>query len=156
VVFVPKKIEIIVENSILPLIEPLGYELVDVEYQKEGKDWILRLFIDKDKGIGLDDCQKVSNIISEELDKIDIIPNSYLLEVSSPGIERPLKKKKDFERFKGCKIHISLFEPREGRKKYEGELLGVENDSIEIKITKGTLMVPINQIAKARLLPDYC
>lgn len=152
----PKKIEIIVEDSILPLIEPLGYEIVDVEYQKEGKDWILRLFIDKDKGIGLDDCQKVSNIISEELDKIDIIPNSYLLEVSSPGIERPLKKKKDFERFKGSKIHISLFEPREGGKKYEGELLGVENDSIEIKITKGTLMVPINQVAKARLLPDYC
>ena len=113
------KIVSIVQELILPLLTAAGYELVDVEYQKEGQDWILRLFIDHlnpvaDQAIGLDDCQQVSRLVTEILDEKDPIPGTYLLEVSSPGLERPLKKLDDFQRFAGRKAEIKLFE-RAGR-----------------------------------------
>jgi ribosome maturation factor RimP len=97
---VKKKIEDIAAEIALPIVEKYKFELVDVEYLKEGSNWYLRVFIDKEGGITIDDCQLVSEEISDELDKADPIKQSYFLEVSSPGIDRPLKKEKDFEKFK--------------------------------------------------------
>ncbi|MDD2498409.1 MAG: ribosome maturation factor RimP [Desulfitobacteriaceae bacterium] len=149
------KTEKIVRELVLPLIEPEGFELVDVEYQKEGRNWVLRLFIDQEKGIDLDDCQHVSNIVSDALDEKDPIPHQYLLEVSSPGIERPLKTKNDFLRFCGRKASIKLFLPLNGEKEFTGELGGVEDNSVVIKTGDGEKRVEIDHIAKAHLAYDF-
>lgn len=126
------KIEEIARNLVLPVIEKNNYELVDVEYKKEGNNWFLRIYIDKVGGITLDDCQIVSEYLSSKLDEVDPIQNSYILEVSSPGIDRPLKTARDFEKYKGMDIEISLFTPIDKKKKYEGELLDFNGEKIII------------------------
>ncbi|ATW24201.1 ribosome maturation factor RimP [Candidatus Formimonas warabiya] len=149
------KVENLVRNIVLPLIEPAGYELVDVEYQKEGNHWVLRLFIDHEEGIDLDDCQWVSNLVGEELDKADPIPQAYLLEVSSPGIERPLKNAKDFDRFKGKKVEIKLFSPKNNQKEYVGILLGIENSQVALMAGQVKILFNMDEIAKAKLVFDF-
>ena len=126
------KIEEKVENLIRKNIEELGYELYDVEYVKEAKDYFLRIYIDSKEGIDLNDCEKVSNNITELLDKEDLIPEQYFLEVSSPGIERVLKKEKHLSDNIGNEVQIKLFKPFEGQKQYKGILKGFDETKIKI------------------------
>ncbi len=112
-----------VEKLVKPIIENIGYELYDVEYSKEGKDYFLRIFIDNEKGIDLNDCEKVNNAITDILDEENYIKEQYFLEVSSPGIEKVLKKDKHLEQSIGQQVSVKLFKKDEnGKKEYAGEL----------------------------------
>lgn len=126
------KIEELTRNLVAPAIEKNKFELVDVEYKKEGNNWYLRVYIDKEGGVNLDDCQIISEYLSEKLDEVDPIENSYILEVSSPGIDRPLKTQRDFEKFKGSLVEVSLYQPIDKNKKYEGDLVGLIDNKVVI------------------------
>ena len=128
-----KRIEEIVTELALPIVEKNNFELVDVEFIKEGANWYLRIYIDKPEGINLDDCQIVSEEMSQAMDRKDPIEQSYFLEVSSPGLERPLKKERDFEKYKGEQVEVKVFHAVNGSKKFEGELMGLINGAICIK-----------------------
>ncbi|TYQ13038.1 UNVERIFIED_CONTAM: ribosome maturation factor RimP [Acetivibrio alkalicellulosi] len=128
-----KNIEEIVTGLAQPIVEKYLFELVDVEFLKEGSSWYLRIYIDKPGGIAIDDCKVVSEEISDLLDKEDPISQSYFLEVSSPGLERPLKKDSDFEKFKGELVEVKLFKAYDGKKIFEGELVGLIDNKIVIK-----------------------
>ena len=116
-----------------PIVDELNMEIVDIEYIKEGPHMYLRIYIDKDGGVNLDDCQKVSEQVSEILDEKDPIQDNYFLEVSSPGIDRPLKNDKDLKRSIGKDVEISLYKAVEGKKKLTGQLLNYDDDNIYIK-----------------------
>lgn len=139
------------------LLSSLGMELVDLEYKREGREMILRLFIDKDGGVNLDDCAAVSRELSEVLDVEDIISEHYSLEVSSPGLDRPLKKIEDFQRFKGRLVKIRTFEPLPDdagnkRKTFLGELKGLENGMVLLALKEGqNAAIPYEKVAKANL-----
>ncbi|GFN36449.1 ribosome maturation factor RimP [Tepidimicrobium xylanilyticum] len=120
-----------------PIIEELGYDLVDLEYVKENGRNFLRFYIGKPEGISIDDCQKVSEVISDKLDEIDPIESSYYLEVSSPGLDRPLKTDKDLKRNIGRNVEISLYKNIDGRKKFYGILLGYTETHITIEEENG-------------------
>lgn len=128
-----RRIEDITAGLVLPVVGKLKFELVDVEFLKEGPNWYLRVYIDKPGGITIDDCQAVSGELGEKLDAADPVDMSYILEVSSPGLDRPLKKESDFERFKGEQVEIRLFQPMDGKKVFEGELLGLYDNKVNIK-----------------------
>lgn len=122
-----------VENLLKEKIEKIGYDLYDVEYAKEGKNYFLRIYIDKPEGIDLKDCEKVNDEISDLLDKADYIKEQYFLEVSSPGIERVLRKDKHLEQNKGKEISVKLFRKDEaGNKEYQGKLKDFNEDFIEL------------------------
>ena len=121
-----------IENLTSKTINDLGYELYDVEYVKEGKDYFLRIYIDSQKGIDLDDCEKVSNAITETLDKEDYIKEQYFLEVSSPGVERVLRKEKHLKDNIEEEVQIKLFKPLDGQKQYKGILKDFNNEYITI------------------------
>jgi ribosome maturation factor RimP len=131
-----KKVEDIVSELALPISSKHGFELVDVEFIKEGSNWYLRVYIDKPSGITIDDCQVVSEELSDKLDTIDPIKQSYFLEVSSPGLDRPLKKESDFEKNKGELVEVKLFQSINGKKVFEGELEGLIDNKIVIKQDK--------------------
>ncbi|MFR8104293.1 MAG: ribosome maturation factor RimP [Clostridia bacterium] len=122
-----------VEAFVAKPIEKLGYELYDVEYAKEGKDYFLRIYINKPEGIDLNDCEKVNNAINEMLDTQDYLKEAYFLEVSSPGIERTLRKDKHLEGALGEKILIKLFKPFDGKRELEGILEAYNQDEITIQ-----------------------
>lgn len=149
----------IVEQIALPIVEAYGLDLVDVEYKKEGSDWFLRVFIDKPQGVDIDDCSRVSEKLSDELDLVDPIDNPYFLEVSSPGAERPLKKSTDFAQAVGQRVHVSLYEPMDGYKTFEGTLTSFEGDCLEleymIKTAKRCIRVPMEKVASARLSVSF-
>lgn len=128
-----RRIEDIAAELVQPILDRLSYELVDVEFLKEGAHWYLRVYIDKPGGIAIEDCQVVSEELSDRLDESDPIKQSYILEVSSPGLERPLKKDSDYERFRGEPVEVKLFQPVNGKKVFEGDLLGLEGSLINIK-----------------------
>ena len=128
------KIEKLIEQIALPVAENLGYELVDVEYVKEGPHYYLRIYIDKSGGVSIDDCQIMNDVVEPLIDKEDPILGAYFLEISSPGIDRPLKTEKDFEKCIGKEVEVSLYEAVDGSKHFEGELIGKDADSITIKI----------------------
>jgi ribosome maturation factor RimP len=134
-----RKVEDIVSEIAQPIADALSYELVDTEFVKEGANWYLRVYIDKPGGIMIDDCQAVSEQLSDKLDETDPIRQSYILEVSSPG-ERPLKKERDYERFKGEYVEVKLYQPLNGKKVFEGELMGLVGDRVEIKTDEGVQM----------------
>ena len=126
-----------VEKLIKSKIEAIGYELYDVEYAKEGKNYFLRIYIDKPEGIDLNDCEKVNNEITDILDEANYIKEQYFLEVSSPGIERILRKDKHLEQNKGSEIHIKLFKKDVlGNKEYIGVLKDFDKEYIEIDEVK--------------------
>lgn len=130
----------------------LGYEVVDVEYVKEGGNWVLRVYIDKDGGISTEDCEKMSRSVETMLDGDDPIENPYSLEVCSPGLDRLLKKDSDFERFKGRLVDIKLYKSQNGAKKYHGELLDLTDGVISILDEKGdTIKFLISDAASVRL-----
>ncbi len=133
--------------------EKHGVELVDVEYVKEGRDWFLRVYIDKEGGVDLDDCQAVSTEISDLLDEHDdLFPHAYYLEVSSPGAERPLKKREDFVRFAGRLVRVKTYTPLNGRKKFTGVLQsGDEDRGIVLIIDGDELVIPWSNVARANL-----
>jgi ribosome maturation factor RimP len=139
------------------MLSSLGMELVDLEYTRQGRAMVLRLFIDKEGGITLDDCAVVSRELSEVLDVEDIIPDHYTLEVSSPGLDRPLKKVEDYEKYKGRLVKIRTFEPLPDdagnkRKTFLGELKGLENGIVLLKLKEGQgAAIPFNKVAKANL-----
>ena len=134
-----------------PVVLAKGMELVEVEWQRERQGWVLRLYIDKPGGVNLGDCVKVSEVISDLLDAKDLIHHSYHLEVSSPGIERPLRKKEDFKRFAGDKVRITLKNPLSGRKNFTGLLKGLEGEEVILEIDGGEIRIPYEEIKKAQL-----
>jgi len=138
-----------------PILEKRDLELVDIEYVKEGKNWFLRLYIDKPGGIDIVECGEVSEQLSEKLDEADPIKEPYYLEVSSPGVERPLKTKTDFENSLNKNMYIKLYEPIAGEKEYEGNLKEFTNDVLtleyKVKTRRKLVEIPYDKIAKARL-----
>ena len=149
------KVTEVVEELASPLIQELGLELVEIEYVKEGKNWFLRVYIDSDSGVDIEDCGLVSERLSEKLDSLDPIPHNYFLEVSSPGAERPLKKDKDFEKAIGKNVFIKTYEPIDGEKSFEGTLLEFDGQTLKIemkiKTRKKTIEIPYEKVANARL-----
>ncbi|MCR5030054.1 MAG: ribosome maturation factor RimP [Selenomonadaceae bacterium] len=141
----------VVENAVWRIAEELlegsGVELVDVEYVKE-KDWYLRVFIDKPEGIGIEDCQALSEKLETRLDEQDVVPEAYMLEVSSPGLDRVLKKPRDFEREKGKAVEVSLYEPIDGEKRIVGTLESFDGEAL---ILEGRSPIPKGKIAQVRL-----
>ncbi|PLS16713.1 ribosome maturation factor RimP [Bacillus sp. M6-12] len=154
-----KKVTEIVEELVTPVLDELGLELVEVEYVKEGKNWFLRVFIDKDSGVDIEECGIVSERLSEKLDELDPIPQNYFLEVSSPGAERPLKKDKDFQKAIGKNVFIKTYEPIDGEKEFEGVLSSFDGSEVtvevRIKTRKKTIVIPYEKVAKARLAVTF-
>jgi ribosome maturation factor RimP len=144
-----------VEEIITPCVQESGLELVDVEFVKEGGSWYLRIFIDKPGGIDLEDCGQLSQKIDRLLDEKDLIPQSYHLEVSSPGIERPLKKISDYNRFAGELALITTFVPFDGKKKITGRITAARGDDIVIDSDGKELSIPFRQVASARLKVEF-
>ncbi|MBU3829598.1 MAG: ribosome maturation factor RimP [Candidatus Limosilactobacillus merdavium] len=144
-----------------PIIEKHNCYLYDIEFVKEGKSWYLRVFVDKDGGVTLDDCADISDELSEALDNTepDPIPQAYFLEVSSPGAERPLKKEADYERAVNDFIHVSLYQQIEGKKVYEGTLVDLKPDELTLeymdKTRRRQITIDRNKIAQARLAIDF-
>lgn len=126
----------IVRTIAKPIVEGFGFDLVDVEYVREGSNWYLRVFIDKDGGITVDDCEAVTLPLSEKLDEIDPISRSYIFEVSSPGYERPFKTPKDYERAIGKRVRVKLYKAIDGVKTIEGILEHYDGKSITISTDK--------------------
>ncbi|MDU4697196.1 MULTISPECIES: ribosome maturation factor RimP [Paenibacillus] len=145
------KIKATVEQMVTPYLEENGFELVDVEYVKEGSNWFLRVFVDKDGGIDIDDCGRISEYLSEKLDENDPIPSAYFLEVSSPGAERPLKKAEDVSKAVGKDVFVTTYEPVDGLKEFEGRLLSFEGDEMVVEVGKKRHAIPYNKVASARL-----
>jgi len=145
------KIKAAVEEMVMPYLEENGFELVDIEYVKEGSNWFLRVFVDKDGGIDIDDCGRISEYLSEKLDANDPIPSAYFLEVSSPGAERPLKKADDITKAVGKDVFVTTYEPVNGLKEFEGRLLSFENDELVIEMGKQKHAVSYSKVASARL-----
>ncbi|WP_019638035.1 ribosome maturation factor RimP [Paenibacillus fonticola] len=145
------KIKATVEEMVVPFLEENGFELVDVEYVKEGSNWFLRVFVDKDGGIDIDDCGRISEYLSERLDADDPIPSAYFLEVSSPGAERPLKKAEDVTKAVGKDVFVTTYEPVDGLKEFEGRLLSFDNDELVVAVGKKNHAIPYNKVASARL-----
>ncbi|MFJ8266411.1 ribosome maturation factor RimP [Peribacillus asahii] len=154
-----KKVTEVVEELVTPILEDLQLELVEVEYVKEGKSWFLRVYIDKETGVDIEDCGTVSEKLSEKLDEVDPIPQNYFLEVSSPGAERPLKKDKDFQKAIGKNVYIKTYEPILNEKEFEGTLTAFDGQEvtleIKIKTRKKTVVIPYDKVAKARLAISF-
>ena len=150
-------------NKVAAVVEPVvtgqGYELVDLEFKNELGAWILRVFIDNpraDGGVGLDDCATVSRELSAVLDVDDVIPMHYSLEVSSPGLNRPLRKESDFARFVGKKAKIRTRHPvGESRRNFSGTLVGVDAGKVKIDVGDQVCEVPVDDVEKANLVYEF-
>lgn len=145
------RVEEAVEKIAEEILANTDYELVDVEYVKE-RDWFLRVYIDKEGGIGLDDCQEVSGLLDEKLEELNIINDRYILEVSSPGLDRALKKEKDFKREMGKVVDITLYKAIDSEKMITGKLTGYTKDIITIDETR---KIALKDIALVRLHIDF-
>jgi ribosome maturation factor RimP len=145
-----------IERLAKPLIESEGMDLVDLQFKREGNRWYLRLFIDKPGGISLDDCQNISYQIGELLDIEEVIDKRYILEVSSPGLDRPLKREEDYQRFVGRLVKLTTSLPIMGKRVFVGRLRDLENKKVKIQLNSGeTLFIPFASIAKARLEVEF-
>lgn len=145
------KIKSIVENFATSYLEENGLELVDVEYVKEGSNWFLRIYVDKEGGIDIDDCGRVSEFVSAKLDELDPIEEAYFLEVSSPGAERPLKKAEDVAKAVGKHVFVTTYEQLNGAKEFEGRLDGFDGETLIVVIGRRKHAIPYNKVASARL-----
>ena len=151
------------KNKVLDIVELLfkpleginGLELVDIEFVKEGESHYLRVFIDKPGGISLEDCKMVNEELSQGLDREDPIPQSYILEVSSPGLNRPLKKDKDFLRFTGREVKIKTYVPLGEQKVFKGILKGFNQGIVSVETEAGVKEIPLDKIAKANLVFEF-
>lgn len=142
-----------VEELLAPILSSEGFELVDIDYKKEGGTFFLRVFIDKEGGVTLDDCALVNEELGAVLDIEDTIPNEYTLEVSSPGVERPLKKPDDYRRFVGKRANIRLYKQLGGKKEIVGIIKGVEDSRVSLieDKTNASIEVDLKDIAKSNL-----
>ncbi|MDD4914534.1 MAG: ribosome maturation factor RimP [Methylococcales bacterium] len=138
-----------------PIVEGLGYECVGIEYHPHPQHAMLRIYIDSESGILLDDCSKVSHQISGVLDVEDPIQGNYQLEISSPGEDRPLFKLSQFQRFSGSTVTVNLYSPIDKRKKISGRIQAVEGEDILLEEGEQIFKIPFQAISKARLVPEY-
>jgi ribosome maturation factor RimP len=138
-----------------PLVEDLGYEFVGLEHRSNPKNPVLVIYIDRPEGIAVEDCERVSREVAALLDVEDPIPGHYNLEVSSPGLDRPLFTLEQFERFRGEIAQVTLFAPHEGRRKFKGCILGTMNGRLRLDQDGTEVELDPGNIAKARLVPDY-
>ncbi len=143
--------EVKAESLAREITDANNFELVDVEYVKEGANWYLRIYIDKEGGINIDDCELVSRAVEEKLDAANFIEDAYILEVSSPGLTRPLKKEKDYARSIGKLIDIKTFKPVEKRKDFVGRLKAYDKDTVTIVEDTAELVIERANIANIRL-----
>ena len=144
-----------VETVALPLLDELGLELVEVQFRREQSGWVLRLIIDKQGGVNLEDCTAVSRELSQLLDIEDFVDQAYNLEVSSPGLDRPLKSMADFQRFTGRKAKIKTIEPIAGEHVFIGKIQQTEGESIVLEVGRREVVIPFSQVAKARLEVEF-
>lgn len=143
------------EELLQPIAEANGVTIYDVEYVKEGSDYYLRTFIDKPGGVFIQDCENVSRALSDALDEHDFIPDAYILEVSSPGLGRTLKKDKHLQYSMGEDVEIKLFKPIDGSKEHAGALAGFDSETITIKVGEETKVFNRKEIALIRLALDF-
>jgi ribosome maturation factor RimP len=150
-VITQEQIKSTIENMLGSFMEQNAFELVDVEYVKEGSNWFLRVYVDKEGGIDIDDCSRVSEFLSVQLDEKDPIPDAYFLEVSSPGAERPLKKPQDYFNALNHHVFITTYEPIDGAKEFEGLLVSFDGESLTVQAGKKESSIPLAKVASARL-----
>ncbi len=134
------KVATAVSEAVRPEIEKLGFELVDVEYVKEGPDWYLRLYVDKKGGISIDECEIINNAVDPIIEALDPIQGAYIFEVSSPGLDRPLKTDSDFERYAGETVDVSLYAAENGSKQFTGKLCPKNDGKIVIETDDGKIL----------------
>lgn len=149
------KITELVESFAAPVVQGLGLELWDVEYVREGADWFLRIYIDKQGGVDIDDCEKVSRALDPILDEKDPIADSYHFEVCSAGLERVLKRPRDFERFMGQPVLVKLYRPRDGAKEFPGTLEAYEDGAVTIASAAGSVTFEKSEVALVRLRVEF-
>lgn len=138
-----------------PVVTALGYELYGIEYQLQGRHSLLRIYIDTEQGIAIEDCERVSHQVSGVLDVEDPIQGAYTLEVSSPGMDRPLFKPEHFERYAGSLIKIVTQAPINGQRKFSGRLVGLREQDIVLALEAGELVVPYDSVDKANIIPEF-
>ena len=145
-----------VEKLLEPKIQEIGYELYDVEYAKEGKNYFLRIIIDKPEGIDLNDCEKVNNAITDMLDEANYIKEQYFLEVSSPGIERVIRKEKHLKQNIGQEVQVKLFrKDKNGKKEYQGKLLDYTSENITIQTSEEKINIERKNISQIRTIYSW-
>ena len=151
-----KKVTEIVRELAQPVVEENGCELWDVEYVREAGQWYLRLYLDKEGGVNILDCEAVSRKVSDLLDEVDPIESSYMFEVSSAGAERALKRPGDFERFMGSAVLVKTYKPKDGRKEFAGTLVGYEDGAVMLDMGTGeSIRFEKNEIALVRLRVEF-
>ena len=150
-----KKVTETVAELARPVVEANGCSLWDVEYVREAGQWYLRVFIDKEGGVDILDCENISRTVSDLLDEADPIEGSYVFEVGSAGAERPLKRPSDFERFMGADVLLKTYKPRDGRKEFSGVLAGYDDGAVSLTVGGETLRFEKPEIALVRLRCDF-
>ncbi|MBB3059620.1 MULTISPECIES: ribosome maturation factor RimP [Microbulbifer] len=144
------------EQLLAPVVESLGCELWGIEYQTHGRNALLRIYIDSERGIAVEDCEKVSRQVSAVLDVEDPISGKYTLEVSSPGLDRPLYKLDHYQRFAGSRIEVRLRMPLDGQRKWRGLLVGVEGEEVVLRVdSENEYLLPIDSIERANVIPQF-
>ncbi|MCW8127775.1 ribosome maturation factor RimP [Microbulbifer halophilus] len=144
------------EELLAPVVESLGCELWGVEYQTHGRNALLRIYIDSEDGVAVEDCEKVSRQASAVLDVEDPISGRYTLEVSSPGLDRPLYKLNQYERFVGAQIEVRLRMPLDGQRKWRGLLAGVEGEEVVLRVDgENEYLLPVDSIERAKVIPQF-
>ena len=145
----------ILNELLQPLVEDLGYEFIGLEYNPNPKHSVLRIYIDHENGVGIQDCETVSRETAALLDVKDPIRSHYNLEVSSPGLDRPLFTPAHFSEFTGSEVQINLFAPQDGRRKFSGPILSAGESNVNIEQDGSEVTLDYDNIAKAKLIPDY-
>lgn len=140
-----------VEDYVLPIIQKNSYELVEIEFVKEGSNYYLRLYVDKEGGFSINDCEIVSRYLEQKLESDDFIDKAYILEVSSPGIDRVLKKDSEYEKYKGRIVDVKLYKPIDKIKEFQGELVGLVDGNIVIKEDNKEIVFDRKDVATCRL-----
>lgn len=145
----------LLENLLEPVVTGMEYEFVGLEYRPQGKHSVLRIFIDKPGGVTVDDCSLVSHQLSAVLDVEDPIKGEYNLEVSSPGLDRPLFNSRQFEQFAGQQCAVRMKSPIDGQRKFSGVIRSVENDIVVLELSDKSVSLPIDLMDKANLIPEF-
>lgn len=138
-----------------PVVNGMGYDLIEIEHFPNPKHGVLRLYIDKEGGITVDDCSNVSHQISALIDVEDPVRGQFNLEISSPGMDRPLRRLKDFQRFQGSLVKLKTVMPLEGQRNFKGRLLEANEEVVVIETDTEELTIPMNAIEKARIVPEF-
>ena len=146
-------------DRVRALVEPIlsdeRMELVEIQYRREAHGWVLRFTIDKEGGVTLEDCSRINHDVGRTLDVEDFIPTRYHLEVSSPGLNRPLKNEKDFLKYRNRLIKVKTFDPIDNRRQFKGKLLDLVENQIQMEIDEGIIHIPLSNVAKANLEIEF-